>query len=118
MPCPPGDSGISPGPGGPKAGALMAIVRESVTAGGAGAEARIRGRGARPGALVPGRCSVAGEELSGNSVQQSRSADPGEAVTLAVRVWDGMVRVEVLDGGPRAPELRWPVVTRREARGL
>jgi Aminotransferase class-V len=24
-----------------------------------------------------------------------------------VRVWDEMVRVEVLDGGPRAPELRW-----------
>ena len=52
-------------------------------------------------------------ELPGNSVQQSRSADPGEAVTLAVRVWDEMVRVEVPDGGPRAPELRWPAVTRR-----
>jgi hypothetical protein len=40
-------------------------------------------------------------------VQQSRSADPGEAVTLAVRAGDGLVWVEVLDGGPRAPELRW-----------
>jgi hypothetical protein len=29
-----------------------------------------------------------------------------------------MVRAEVLDGGPRAPELQWPAVTRREARGL
>ena len=25
MPCPPGDSGISPGPGGPKAGALIVV---------------------------------------------------------------------------------------------
>lgn len=48
-------------------------------------------------------------ELSESSVQQSRSADPGEAVTVAVRArGDGMVRVEVIDGGgPRASELRW-----------
>jgi hypothetical protein len=119
MPCPPGDSGISPGPGGPKAGALMAVVRESVTAGGAGAGGpHSRAGCSARGHLCQDVAVLLVSELSGNSVQQSRSADPGEAVTLAVRVWDGMVRVEVLDGGPRAPELQWPVVTRREARGL
>ena len=71
-----------------------------------------------PGHLCQDVAVLLVSELPGNSVQQSRSADPGEAVTLAVRVWDEMVRVEVLDGGPRAPELRWPAVTRREARGL
>jgi hypothetical protein len=47
-------------------------------------------------------------ELSESSVQRSRSADPGEAVRSLSGPGDGMVRVEVIDGGgPRASELRW-----------
>jgi anti-sigma regulatory factor (Ser/Thr protein kinase) len=46
-------------------------------------------------------------ELFGNSVRYSRSGDPGETVTLAVRVGCGIVRVEVADrSGPGMPELR------------
>ena len=46
-------------------------------------------------------------ELFGNSVRYSKSDDPGEAVTIAVRAGCGIVRVEVADrGGPGVPELR------------
>ena len=97
----------------------MAVVRESVMAERGGCEGpAFVGGVLGPGHLCQDVSVLLVSELSGNSVQQSRSADPGEAVTLAVRGWDGMVRVEVLDAGPRAPELRWPAVTRREARGL
>jgi anti-sigma regulatory factor (Ser/Thr protein kinase) len=44
-------------------------------------------------------------EVFSNSIRHSRSGDPGE--TVAVRVGDGMVRVEVADrAGPGTPELR------------
>jgi Histidine kinase-like ATPase domain len=46
-------------------------------------------------------------ELFGNSVRYSRSADPGETVTVVVRAGGGTVRVEVVDrSGPGVPDLR------------
>ena len=85
-----------------------AVVRESVTAGGAGAGGPHSWAGCPgPGHLCQDVAVLLVGELSGSSVQRSRSADPGEAVTLAVRAGDGLVWVEVLDGGARAPELRW-----------
>jgi anti-sigma regulatory factor (Ser/Thr protein kinase) len=46
-------------------------------------------------------------EIFGNSVRHSGLGAPGETVTVAVRVRDGMVRVEVTDrAGPGTPELR------------
>ena len=46
-------------------------------------------------------------EIFGNSVRHSGSGAAGETVTVAVRVGDSMVRVEVTDrAGPGRPELR------------
>jgi anti-sigma regulatory factor (Ser/Thr protein kinase) len=46
-------------------------------------------------------------EIFSNSIQHSRSAAPGETVTVAVRAGEGIVRVEVTDrAGPGTPELR------------
>jgi anti-sigma regulatory factor (Ser/Thr protein kinase) len=46
-------------------------------------------------------------EIFSNSILHSRSGDPGETVTVAVRTGDGIVRVEVSDrAGPGTPELR------------
>jgi anti-sigma regulatory factor (Ser/Thr protein kinase) len=46
-------------------------------------------------------------EVFGNSVRHSGSGAPGETVTVAVIVGDGVVRVEVTDrAGPGMPELR------------
>jgi anti-sigma regulatory factor (Ser/Thr protein kinase) len=51
------------------------------------------------------RCWVS--ELFGNSVRHSGSGAKGETVTVAVRAADGVVRVEVTDGGGRGmPQLR------------
>jgi anti-sigma regulatory factor (Ser/Thr protein kinase) len=45
-------------------------------------------------------------ELFGNSIRHSRSGDPSETVTVAVRTGNGVVRVEVTDrSGPGVPEL-------------
>ena len=45
-------------------------------------------------------------ELFGNSVRHSSSGLPGEVVTVAVVVGDGVVRVEVTDrGGSGVPEV-------------
>jgi anti-sigma regulatory factor (Ser/Thr protein kinase) len=58
-------------------------------------------------------------ELFGNSVQHGGSGVPGETVTVAVRVWDGVVRVEVTDrSGPGVPELRPADRGREGGRGL
>ena len=55
----------------------------------------------------------------GNSVQHSGSGVPGETVTVAVRAWDGVVRVEVTDrGGPGVPELRRADRGAEDGRGL
>ena len=46
-------------------------------------------------------------EIFSNSVRHSGSAAPGETVTVAVIVGDGIVRVEVTDrAGPGTPQLR------------
>jgi anti-sigma regulatory factor (Ser/Thr protein kinase) len=46
-------------------------------------------------------------EVFGNSVRHSGSGVPGETVTVAVIVGDGVIRVEVTDrAGPGRPELR------------
>jgi anti-sigma regulatory factor (Ser/Thr protein kinase) len=46
-------------------------------------------------------------EIFGNSVRHSSSGAAGETVTVAVRIGDGMVRVEVTErAGPGTPELR------------
>jgi anti-sigma regulatory factor (Ser/Thr protein kinase) len=96
-----------------KAGALMAglAVRESVTL--AGRAERARAARAFVGAVLgPGHpCGDDAEllvsEIFGNSVRHSGSGAAGETVTVAVRVGDGMVRVEVTDrAGPGRPELR------------
>jgi len=47
--------------------------------------------------------------LLGNSVRHSGSGAPGETVTVAVRMGDGVVPVEVTDlSGPGVPELDSP----------
>jgi anti-sigma regulatory factor (Ser/Thr protein kinase) len=88
-----------------------AAVRESVTL--AGRAERARAARAFVGAVLgPGHpCGDDAEllvsEIFGNSVRHSGSGAPGETVTVAVRVADGMVRVEVTDrAGPGTPELR------------
>jgi anti-sigma regulatory factor (Ser/Thr protein kinase) len=86
-----------------------AVVRETVTL--AGRAERARAARAFVGAVLgPGHpCGDDAEllvsEIFGNSVRHSGSGAAGE--TVAVRVGDGMVRVEVTDrAGPGTPELR------------
>jgi two-component sensor histidine kinase len=61
------------------------------------------------GLLCPGHpCGDAAVlmEPFGNSIRHSRSGDPSETVTVAVRTGNGVVRVEVTDrSGPGVPEL-------------
>jgi hypothetical protein len=50
--------------------------------------------------------SSVNREILGNSVRHSRSGDPGEMITVAVKVTGSAVRVEVTDlRGPGVPEL-------------
>ena len=96
-----------------KAGALMAgaTVRESVTLAGRAERARAA-RSFVSEVLGPGHpcrddAVLLVSEVFGNSVRHSGSAAAGETVTIAVRVGDGVVRVEVTDrAGPGTPELR------------
>ena len=84
MPCPPGDSGISPGPGGPKAGAFMAVVRESVMAERGGCEGpAFVGGVLGPGHLCQDVAVLLVSDLSGNSVQRG-----GRTVTW-LELWRG-----------------------------
>ncbi|HEX3966058.1 MAG TPA: ATP-binding protein, partial [Trebonia sp.] len=85
-------------------------VRETVTL--AGRAERARAARAFVGAVLgPGHpCEDDAEllvsEMFGNSVRHSGSGAAGETVTVAIRVGDGMVRVEVTDrAGPGRPEL-------------
>ncbi len=85
-------------------------VRETVT---------LAGRAERARAARAFVCAVLGpghpcrddvellvSELFGNSVRYSRSGDPGETITVAVKSGDEVVRVEVTDrSGPGVPEL-------------
>ena len=86
-------------------------VRESVTLAGRAERARVA-RTFIGGVLGPGHpcgdvAALLVSELFGNSVRYSRSGDPGETVTVAVRAGGGIVRVEVADrSGPGVPEFR------------
>jgi anti-sigma regulatory factor (Ser/Thr protein kinase) len=111
--CPPGGPRDSRDEAAGKAGAVMggAAVRETVTL--AGRAERARAARAFVGAVLgPGHpCGDDAEllvsEIFGNSVRHSGSGAAGGTVTVAVRVGDGMVRVEVTDrAGPGTPELR------------
>ena len=88
-----------------------AAVRESVTLAGRAERARAA-RAFVSAVLGPGHpCGDDAEllvsEIFGNSVRHSGSGASGETVTVAVKVGDGMVRVEVTDrAGPGTPELR------------
>jgi anti-sigma regulatory factor (Ser/Thr protein kinase) len=94
-------------------GALMAgaVVRESVTLAGRAERARVArefvGAVLGPGHPCGDIAVLLVSEIFGNSVQHSGSGAPGETVTVAVRAWDDIVRVEVTDrSGPGVPELR------------
>jgi anti-sigma regulatory factor (Ser/Thr protein kinase) len=85
-------------------------VRESVTLAGMPERARLA-RSFVGGVLGPGHpcaddAQLLVSELFGNSVRHSRSGDPGETVTVAVKMVDGVVRIEVPDrSGSEKPEL-------------
>ena len=98
-------------------------VRETVTL--AGRAERARAARAFVGAVLgPGHpCGDDAEllvsEIFGNSVRHSGSGAAGGTVTVAVRVGDGMVRVEVTDrAGPGMPELRHAGRDAEGGRGL
>jgi anti-sigma regulatory factor (Ser/Thr protein kinase) len=100
-----------------------AAVRESVTLAGRAERARVArtfvGAVLGPGHPCRDIAVLLVSEIFGNSVQHSRSGDPGEAVTVAVRAGDGVVRVEVADrSGPGVPELRPPDHGAEGGRGL
>jgi serine/threonine-protein kinase RsbW len=87
-----------------------AVVTESVTLAGLAERTRVA-RVFVSGVLGSGhRCEEAAvllvSELFGNSIRHSGSGVPGETITVAVKVEDDVVRVEVTDrGGPGIPEL-------------
>jgi anti-sigma regulatory factor (Ser/Thr protein kinase) len=88
-----------------------AAVRESVTLAGraerAGVARAFVGAVLGPGHPCGDDAELLVSEIFGNSVRHSGSGAAGEIVTVAVRVGDGMVRVEVTDrAGPGTPELR------------
>jgi anti-sigma regulatory factor (Ser/Thr protein kinase) len=86
------------------------VVREVVALAGLAERARVA-RAFVAGVLGPGhRCGndavLLVSELFGKSVLHSGSAAPGETVTVAVRVGEGLVRIEVTDrSGPGMPEM-------------
>jgi anti-sigma regulatory factor (Ser/Thr protein kinase) len=88
-----------------------AAVRESVTLAGRAERARAA-RTFVSEVLGPGHpCGDVAvllvSEVFGNSVRHSGSGAAGETVPVAVRVGEGIVRVEVTDrAGPGTPELR------------
>ena len=85
-------------------------IRESVTVAGRAERARVA-RAFVGGVLGPGHpcgddAALLVSELFGNSVRHGRSGAAGGTVTVAVRVGDGLVRVEVTDrSGPEVPKL-------------
>jgi anti-sigma regulatory factor (Ser/Thr protein kinase) len=87
------------------------VVRESVTLAGRAERARVA-RGFVGGVLGPGHpcgdmAALLVSELFCNSVRHSGSGAAGEAVTVAVAAWDGVVLVEVADrSGAGVPDLR------------
>jgi len=95
-----------------KAGAVIAglAVRETVTLAGRAERARVA-RAFVAAVLGPGHPStdvavLLVSEIFGNSVRHSRSGDPGEMITVTVKVTGSAVRVEVTDlRGSGVPEL-------------
>ena len=87
-------------------------IRESVTVAGRAERARVA-RAFVGGVLGPGHpcgddAALLVSELFGNSVRHSRSGAAGGTVTVAVRVGDGLVRVEVTDrSGLEVPKLHF-----------
>jgi hypothetical protein len=87
-------------------------IRESVTVAGRAERARVA-RALVGGVLGPGHpcgddAALLVSELFGNSARHSRSGAAGGTVTFAVRVGDGLVRVEVTDrSGPEVPKLHF-----------
>jgi anti-sigma regulatory factor (Ser/Thr protein kinase) len=100
-----------------------AAIRESATVAGRPDRARVA-RTFVGGVLGLGHpcgdvAALLVSELFGNSVRYSRSGDPGETVTVAVRDGGGIVRVEVADrSAPGVPELRLADGDAEGGRGL
>jgi anti-sigma regulatory factor (Ser/Thr protein kinase) len=98
-------------------------VRESVTLAGRAERARVAGEFVE-GVLGPGHpCGDVAvllvSEMFGNSVRHSGSGAPGETVTVAVRMGNGVIQVEVTDlSGPGVPEPRAAGSEAEGGRGL
>jgi anti-sigma regulatory factor (Ser/Thr protein kinase) len=101
-----------------------ATVRESVKVAGLVERARVVrafvGAVLGPGHPCEADAVLLASELFGNSLRHSRSALPGETVTVTVTARTGAVRVEVADrSGPGVPELRRPAgADAEDGRGL
>ena len=99
------------------------VVRETVTLAGLAERARLA-RSFVGGVLGPGHpCGDAAvllvSELFGNSVRHSGSGAPGETVTVAVKMVNDVIRVEVTDrSGPGVPEPRPAGSDAEDGRGL
>jgi anti-sigma regulatory factor (Ser/Thr protein kinase) len=101
----------SQGEGGWEGDAVVtgAMVWETVALAGLAERARVA-RAFVGGVLGPGHpcgddAALLVTEMFANSLRHSRSGAPGETITIAVRVGDDVVRVEVTDrAGPGVPE--------------
>jgi len=98
-------------------------VRETVTLAGRAERARLA-RAFVEGVLGPGHpcadvAALLVSELFSNSLRHSGSGAPGEAVTVAVKMADDVIRVEVTDrSGPGVPEPRLAGSDAEDGRGL
>jgi anti-sigma regulatory factor (Ser/Thr protein kinase) len=100
-----------------------ATARESVRVAGRTERARVVRAFVRavlgPGHPCEADAVLLADELFGNSVRHSRSALPGETVTVTVTARAGAVHVEVADrSGPGVPELRPASQDAEGGRGL
>jgi anti-sigma regulatory factor (Ser/Thr protein kinase) len=100
-----------------------ATVRESVKVAGLVERAQVVrefvGAVLGPGHPCRDEAVLLASELFGNSVRHSRSALPGETVTVTVTAHTGTVRVEVTDrSGPGVPEPRHASSDAEGGRGL
>jgi anti-sigma regulatory factor (Ser/Thr protein kinase) len=99
------------------------VVREVVTLAGRAERARVA-RAFVSGVLGPRHpctddAALLVSELFGNSVRHSRSGDPGQTVTVAVKASECLVRVEVTDRrGPGVPQTGPAVPDGEGGRGL
>jgi hypothetical protein len=121
---PPGGPNTSPVGAGGKGGCADDLrgsgERDACGAGGACAgRPCIRGRGARPGAPVRGRGSTARGRAFRQQYPPQRLGCPGETVTVAVKIGNDVIRVEVTDlSGPGVPEPRRARSDAEDGRGL